>query len=93
MNLLLETAALLKEPVNQTISQAVNKVGLTSIVTGGSIKAAEVAEIIEKGNGITDWLAVIALIGGVLLIVQKIVDTVCTIVLTQHKMRKEDGKL
>ena len=87
MNTLLKFGELLKEPVNQTINHAINKFGLTSIVTGGSIAVAEHQQIIAQGNDITDLLKILAAIGSILFIVQKVVETVCTIVLTRHKMK------
>ena len=87
MNTLLNFGELLKEPVNQTINHFINKLGLTSIVTAGSITVAEHQQIIAQGNGVTDWLKVMALVGSILFIVQKIVETVCTIALTRHKMK------
>jgi len=87
VNTFLKFGELLSEPVNQMISHVMTKFGLGSILTGGGLAVAQHTQVIEQGGGITSWLTILAIVGSILFITQKIVETVCTIVLTRHKMK------
>lgn len=65
---------ILQEPIKQTMSHTANKLGLTSIVTGGSVAAAEHSHLIEKGNTLAEWVLVVTFITGLLFTVKLLLD-------------------
>jgi len=74
LSILLQAGELLNDPVRQTINHTINKIGAGSIATGLGIKAAENADLIEKGWGLTEYAAMIAMIGSLLFSVKLVLE-------------------
>lgn len=76
MSTLLKAAQLLSEPANETINLVIDRVGLGSMAAGVGVKVAEKAEVIEIGLAITDYAAMIAIVGGILYCVKMTLEIV-----------------
>lgn len=76
MNILIKVADLIADPTNETMNHAIDRAGQGSIVAGGALKAAEVTGVIQEGLTLTDWVAIVAIIGGLLYIVKLTIEII-----------------
>ena len=74
MNILLQAAELLNEPMNQTIDHLTNKVLITLTAAGGGVAVAEKQQIIAQGNSLAEVVLVLSVITGILLVVKLSLD-------------------
>jgi len=70
MSVLLKATELLADPANEGVNHLVDVVGKGSILTAAGINGAEYVGVIEQGLGITQYAAMVAMIGGVFYIVK-----------------------